>query len=307
LSERVHPQFAAGVLAAAFAAVLWGAQFPIAKGAFESVDPFHVTLIRYGVATLILLPVFLWREGLAGMRYYGRFRQAALFGSLGLCISPMLVFCGISLSRPEHAAVIVALQPSVTALAEWWVRGRRPQAFTIGCILVALIGVVTVVTRWDLALHVSAVELLGDLLVLLGMLCWIAYVMASELFKGWSAMRLTMLTVIPASLVSLAITLCGVALGWIHVPDRAALAAAGWELAYLALAGVVLSMVCWNWGNQRIGPLNAVLLSSLLPVTTFLVRAWQGYRFAPLEIAGVALVVAALIANNLYQRRLRLR
>lgn len=305
LPLRADPQFAAGVVAALIAVVIWGVQFPIAKDVFVAVDPFHVTLIRCATATLVLVPVILWREGWGAMRYYGRFRQAALFGALGMSISPLLVFSGIGLSRPEHAAVIAALQPSMTGLAEWWLRGRRPPPFTIFCIFAALIGVVTVVTRWDLTVHVTPVELLGDAMVLLGMICWIAYVMASEIFKGWSAMRLTVLTLIPAALASLMITMACIAFGWLHFPEEAALRSVGWELAYLSLAGVVLSMVCWNWGNQRIGPLNSVLLISLLPVTTFAVRAWQGYRFAPLEIAGVALVVAALVANNLYQRHAR--
>ena len=67
LSLRAAPQFAVGVAAALIAVVIWGAQFPIAKGAFASVDPVHVTLIRYALATLALAPIFLWREGLGAM------------------------------------------------------------------------------------------------------------------------------------------------------------------------------------------------------------------------------------------------
>jgi hypothetical protein len=38
-------------------------------------------------------------------------------------------------------------------------------------------------------------------------------------------------------------------------------------------------------------------------VVTFGIRVGQGHRFAPIEIFGAALVIAALVANNLYLRR----
>ena len=37
---------------------------------------------------------------------------------------------------------------------------------------------------------------------------------------------------------------------------------------------------------------------------TILITVWQGHRLLPVEIAGAALVVGALIANNLVNRRL---
>jgi hypothetical protein len=46
-----------------------------------------------------------------------------------------------------------------------------------------------------------------------------------------------------------------------------------------------------------------MLLGNLVPVVTFAIRIMQGYRFATIELAGAGLVVAALIANNLYLQR----
>jgi drug/metabolite transporter (DMT)-like permease len=62
-------------------------------------------------------------------------------------------------------------------------------------------------------------------------------------------------------------------------------------------------MICWNYGNQRIGALNTMLLLNSVPVVTFAVRVAQGHRFEGVELAGALLVVAALVANNLYLRR----
>jgi drug/metabolite transporter (DMT)-like permease len=61
-------------------------------------------------------------------------------------------------------------------------------------------------------------------------------------------------------------------------------------------------MLAWNFGNQRIGPLNATLFINFMPVMTFGFRSLQGYQFSKVELLGAGLVVAALVANNVYLR-----
>lgn len=296
-------RFASGAALVLVTVVIWGVQFPVAKDTFSAVDPFHVTAIRYGIGTALMIPLFAWREGRSALRYYGKFWPATLFGVLGMSVSPLLVFLGISLSRPEHAAIIVALQPSMTALADWALRGRRPANFTLACVAIAFLGVATVVTKGEPATLFQEGELAGDALVLLGAVCWVSFTMATENFKGWSALRFTTLTLIPGTLATFAVTAAAVAAGKATLPDMAALASVGWQLAYLTLGGVVISMLCWNAGNQRIGALNSMLLLNLLPVVTFAVRFAQGARFEAIELLGALLVIGSLMANNFYLRR----
>jgi len=300
-------EFARGAAAVLLTVVLWGVQFPVAKSAFAVLDPFHVTAIRYGLGTALLIPLFALEEGRSALRYYGKFWPATLVGAVGMCASPMLVFVGVALSRPEHAAVIVALQPSMTALADWALRGRRPADFTLACIAVAFLGVVLVVTKGDPSTMFAHGELAGDFLTLLGAACWVAYTMSNESFKGWSALRFTTLTIIPGTVGCLLVTAVAVHAGAARVPDLAELASVGWQLAYLTLGGIVVSMLCWNFGNLRIGALNTMLLMNFVPVVTFAVRLAQGHRFLAIELAGAALVIVALIGNNLYLRKVSRR
>lgn len=296
-------RFAQGAFLVFVTVILWGIQFPVAKDAFAVVDPFHVTAIRYVLGTALLVALLVWIEGPSELSYYGRFWPAALIGVVGMCASPMLIFWGIALSSPEHAAIIVALQPSMTALADWVLRGRRPGRFTLGCLALAFAGVAMVVTRGDPVHVFGKGELAGDVVVLLGAICWVAYTMTTETFRGWSVLRFTTLTIIPGSVASVALTAALVAAGWATVPAPAALAAVWWQLAYLTVGGIVISMLCWNAGNQRIGPLNSVLFLNLMPVITFAIRAAQGARFEPVELLGAALVISSLMANNFYLRR----
>ncbi len=300
---RTDSRFAQGVFLVFVTVLLWGVQFPVAKSAFASVDAFNVTAIRYALGALAVVALLVWLEGRAALSYYGRFWAAALVGLVGMCASPMLVFLGLALSSPEHAAIIVSLQPSMTALADWALRGRRPGRFTLACLALAFAGVVTVVTRGDPVHAFAKGGIAGDILIFLGAGCWVAYTMATEIFKGWSALRLTTLTIIPGSLGCIAVTAVLVAAGVSIVPGFDVLAGVGWQLVYLTLGGIVISMLCWNAGNQRIGSLNTMLLMNLVPVVTFAVRFAQGASPSSLELFGAALVISSLVANNLYLRR----
>lgn len=306
-SGVVDGGLAGGFLLALGAVLLWGTQFPVAKSAFEVVDALHVTSMRYAFALLLMIPLYAMREGRTAFDYYGQFWPATLIGVVGMCGSPVLVFLGLAMSAPEHATVILALQPSMTALADWLVRGRRPANFTLACVVTAFAGVALAVTRGDIGHLIDKDAMTGNLLVFTGAACWVAYTMASERFRGWSPLRLTTLTLIPGTLGILAVTAIAVALGRAQVPSAGEVASIGWQLLFLSFAGVFLGMIWWNAGTQRIGSLNAMLMLNLIPVVTFIIRHIQGHRFAAAEFAGGAMVIGALIANNVYLRRVRAR
>ncbi len=303
----MHSGFFIGLIAVATAVCVWGIQLPVAKDAFAIVDLYHMTAIRYAVPALLMLPVLAVLEGKRSLAYGSAFFPAVVLGVIGMCGSPLLVFIGMAMSRAEHTAVIVALQPSIAAIGLWLFRGIRPANFTVACIALAFVGVVLVVTKGQLIFVESSRQLVGDLLIVLGAACWVVYTMGTSRLSGWSTWRITVLTMIPGALATVCITQVMVFSGRIHTPTLDQLNAVSWQLGYLTFIGVVFAMLAWNFGNRRIGPQNATLLINLLPVSTFAFRAFQGYRFESIEIVGAALVVSSLVANNLYLRTLHRR
>jgi len=139
--------------------------------------------------------------------------------------------------------------------------------------------------------------------VLLAAIAWVMYTMLSQRLNGWSALRLTTLTGIPALAAIAVAWAMAAALGASRLPDGEALSGAGWRVFYLSAIGVALAMFLWNGGTRHIGSLNAILLLNLMPVITFGIRALEGARFSWPEVVGAAMVMAALVANNLLMRR----
>ena len=291
-----------GILAITFAVVAWGIQLPVAKDAFHLVNPYYLTSIRYAGAVLCLGLFLAYREGLSALSFDGHFLSFSVLGVIGMCLSPVLVFIGMSMSVAEHAVIIVSLQPSVTAIALWLMGRGRPSLFTLLCIAVALLGVILVVTKGQLSFDGSKRALIGDLIVFSGAVAWVVYSLGAAKFARFSTWRLTVLSMFPGAVATILITVGMVYFADLEPPSMDAYQAVALEIAYLTFIGVVLAILAWNFGLRRVGAQNATLLINLMPVTAFAYRSWQGVQHATIELVGVALVVSALVANNLMQR-----
>jgi drug/metabolite transporter (DMT)-like permease len=291
-----------GVLIMLITVLIWGGMFPVAKGALQTVDAFWLSSIRYGIAAPLFVAILCLREGAEALRYRGKLLQATFYGVVGFSGFSVLVFIGLSRSRPEHAAIIMALQTPIAAFVHWALKGTRPANFTLACIAVAILGVFMVITKGDPAHAFTGGTFLGDLLIFLGAMSWIVYTIGAVSFPGWSALRFTTLTCLPGTAGIFIITGIASLGGYASAPAGVTVASLGWELAYLAILTVVLAVLFWNMAIGYLGALNAMLLGNLVPVVTFAIRILQGHRFDAIELAGAGLVVAALIANNLYLR-----
>lgn len=291
--------------AALFAVVVWGLQLPIAKGIFPVLDGYSISLVRYGVAFLCFAPMLLWAEGLRSFALRGRELRLVVVAGIAMGGSALLMITGLARTRPEIAVLILALQPAMTAIADWMIWKRRPPVFTLGCLVLAFTGVAITVTRGGEALlnpsPAVGGEALGNLLTFGAAVAWVSYVLITTRLYGWSTLRVSALT----SGASTVLVVLVWALAWligVTYMDPANLPSEVWRLAYVSLVGVVLSMFLWNFGARRIGAVNAMLLLNLMPVVTFTFQALQGARFEVSEVVGAALVVGALVANNLYLR-----
>ena len=278
--------------------------FPIAKRALPYVDAFGLGTLRYLIGSVLFVALLWAIEGRQALRFDGRVIPATVFGMIGITGFNVLVWYGLTSTRPEHAALIMSLQTPLVALTLWLTRGQRPAPFVLGCVAAALAGVFLVVTKGDPKSAFEGGALRGDVLVFLGAVSWVTYTLAAGRFAGWSPLRLTVLTCIPGAVGLFIANGIAIAFGVATLPSAAAIASVGWQLAYFSTCTVVLGVLGFNFGVKYLGPLNAMLMLNLVPVSVFAIEAWLGREFAPIELAGGALVIGALVANNLYQRRI---
>ena len=297
-----QPHFFRGLAWLGIAIVSWGALFSIAERTLPVLDPFFLGSFRYAIGVLLFIAILWISEGRQALRYGGRFLPAAVYGLIGFCGFNLLVWWGLAWTRPEHASIIMALQTPMTALAVWFTRGLRPAPFTVGCIAAAIGGVLLVVSKGDLAHAFEGGSLIGDLMVFVGAVGWVGYTMAGNHFSGWSPLRMTVLTCIPGAIGLVAVNAFTIAAGYSALPTLDQVLSVKWQLAYFVVFGVVLGVLGFNNGVKYLGALNTMLMLNLIPIIVFAIEAWLGRSFALIEIGGAAIVIGALVANNLYLR-----
>lgn len=260
-----------------------------------------MTAIRFGFATVVFVLMLRKFEGAGALRTEGRLPHVFLLGIVGVIGGVLLMVVGLTRTRAEHAAVIVAAQPLMAAMVAWVAQGRRPPRQTLVSITIALFGVALVITRGNLRnLHHDG-SVLGDATVVGAVFCWVAYTLAARAFPLWSPLRYTTLTVATGAAVVICLTGLAAGVDLIVVPTTAQLRSVGWELFYITVVSALLGTLCWNSGIRRIGA-DGVLFINFVPVTAFAVGAFQGYRFNWAELLGAAAVLVALVVNQLWSR-----
>ena len=295
-----------GLAWAGLAVLCWMPLFSVAKRTLPYVDAYALGSLRYAIGVAVFVALLVAVEGWRALRYDGRLAGAALFGLIGITGFNLFVWIGLSFTLPEHASIILALQTPLIALGAWLTRGTRPPRFTLGCVAVAIAGVLLVVTRGDLARALADIAaggaLLGDVLVLFGAIAWVIYTLSAARFPAWSPLRFSVLTCIPGAIGLVAGTGFAIAVGAAAVPSAGAIAGVAWQILYFSVGTVVLGVLAFNNANRRLGPLNTMLMMNLVPIGVFGIEAALGRSFTPVELAGALTVVGALVANNLYLR-----
>lgn len=296
-------QLVVSVLLLLTAAISWGGMFPVAKHVLSFMDPYYMTLIRYGAAAIIFALILYYLEGKQKLSFEGQHLQLLFLGTLGFAGFNLLAFTGLEHSRPEHGAVIMALMPMLTLLLTWLLKGQKPKSFTLIAMIFSFGGVFLVITEGHISHAFSKGSGTWDLLFLLGALCWVGYTMGAQRFPNWSALRYTTLTCIMGVLSTGIITAIFTTSGYLHRPSLESLITYHWSISYLIILGAVVAVLSWNIGIKLMGAVNGVLFINFVPITAFMIGVIYGHHFSAAEIIGASLVIGALIANNLHLKR----
>jgi len=276
--------------------------FPIAKHGMRHVDAFHMTSIRYVLATVAFLALLAAREGRAAMRFDGRALRLLVLGSIGFAGFNLLSYVGLGMTRPQNASLVVATMPFVTLVVVRLRGGARVAGRKLALMGAGFVGVGAVITRGDVGSLVHGGVGGGEALVLAGVACWVLYTLGAASFPGWTPLRYTALSAALGSITIVVVTEVAALAGWEPTPSGHDLVAAGPALAYIVVVGAVIAVLSWNAAVQRIGAPTGALFLNLVPVTAFAIAIGGGYAPNGYELGGALLAIGSLVAVTLLNR-----
>ncbi|MGE0255494.1 MAG: DMT family transporter [Alphaproteobacteria bacterium] len=271
--------------------VMTGALLAVAHGAIfvrlADAEPLLVAAIRLVIATAVLLPVALWREG-AALRALDR-RQAALVALAGLFLALHFAtwITSVGLTSIANSVLLVNLSPVWIAL---WASatGRRPGWRLWSAIALAVCGTL-VITHGDSAAE-GTTSLTGDLLAIAGGVAMAAYLLTAR--RARQSLPLAAYVALAYGAAAVLLVAAAAATG----ADPAALAWPQWQaLVALALVSQVLGHTGYNWALGRVeASLVALVLLGEPVFAAALGWLWFGEALGWPTAAGGALVLAAI-------------
>lgn len=298
-----------GILCCLVATLSWGTMFPIMTDALKHIDPFNFTTLRYGIAGIAFAILLLYREGSSAFILKNeKWGLAWLFGTFGFAGFGFLVFLGQHLAGSKGAltaSIMMATMPMLSILTVWALKKSRPHITTIGFILLSFSGVFLVLTNGSVhELINSPVNLIANILIILGALCWVLYTIGGSYFPNWSALKYTTLTTLLGMISVISINLLLIGSNVISIPSLNSIVIVLPHLIYMALIAGLVAVLCWNIGNKIITTTNGVLFMDIVPITAFVVSSLNNIIPSHIQILGASITATALILNNFNQRRL---
>jgi len=289
-----------------FTAFAWATQIAAFNILFENWDPFFLAPLRYAWATPVLLIALKLMEPGPVLLGPVRWDRIWMLGAIGIgMFSPVFVL-GLAYSNPVTAAIFTSAAPAVAAIVERLFFKLPIDRYMIPGILLAVVG--CALATYDPESAGSPFELHGGeplLLVAAAMWAWYS-VAAQRWLAGWSQLRITVVTLVPGTLVTILLYLLAGIAGLADLSPNPARSMTDIGLhVWVALACVSAGLVFWNNGVRVLGVVVASLFLNLVPVFALGTLALLGHPPTWMQLAGGGLVIAGLAQAQLRQLNLR--
>jgi drug/metabolite transporter (DMT)-like permease len=294
-----------GALLCAVASISWGAMFPIANDAFQYIDPFYFTIIRYLPVTIILVLLLYFAEGKKAFKTNGKGWLIWFFGTMGFTIYNLFIFWGQNLLGDQGvllASIMEALAPIISILIVWILYKQKPYLFTVLCIIGAFIGVFFVVTDGNISVLSSAGHFIPLLILFFAAAGWAFYTIGASTFSGWSVLRYSTLSCLYGTITATVVVILASLFGYVEIPTFHQVGLVKYHMVFMILLPGLFALLFWNKGVVALKPINAILFINLAPVTTLIIRLLQGHKVSTFEWLGVGIVCMMIILNNGYHR-----
>jgi len=274
-------------------ALLWSLNWVVGKAVVGVISPLTLTLIRWIVATAAMMTLALPDIRRHWPLIRSHWKTIFWIGFWGTGLHNAFAYVGLQYTTATNGVVLNSSIPVMIILTGWLLyRDTITRVQGLG-VAISLAGVLSVLTRGDLAVLAGLTLNRGDLIVLAGMVFWAVYTV--------------ILRTKPPELPGLALLACcgtvGVALllplsaaelllfgGKVEVTP-ASLAA----MLYVGIFPSFVGYVFWNRAVGEVGPNVAGIFIHLMPAFGSLL-AWLflGEHIRAFHLVGIALILTGI-------------
>jgi len=282
---RTDQSFSSGAVYGTLAALIWGAWPVVSRlGVEQTLTPFDIAALRFGVAGIVLLPL-LMRRGTGGASWLG---ITLLAGGAGVPYVLIMVG-GLTMAPAGHAGVLTPSCMLVfSTLGSWLFLGDRLNRGR-ACGLAVIIGGVVMI-GWQGLSNGGADTWTGDLMFVGGGLLWACYTVTSRTFSFDPIHATALVSVISMVLYLPAYLILG-------TPNLAAapITEVGLHAVFQGLFAGILALFFYTRSVIILGAARGAVFAALVPgVAMLLAFPVLSEVPSPLELVGVVTVTVGM-------------
>lgn len=251
-----------GSLCALFATLIWSGNFIVARGVGDAISPVTLAALRWSTASLVILPFAARTIRRERLRLLAHKTHLLLSAFLGVTVFNTLIYVAAHTTAAMNLTLIATTTPVfIVILSRIFLGERITRNRTIG-LLLAVTGIVTLVTRGDFAVLRTLDFHQGDLWMLLAGFVWAVYSIVlrqkpadidQKAYLG-TTFLLGVIPLVPGAFIEQAVA-----------PQLALTPAVIGSVIYIGIGASLVAYMLWTRAITLVGPVTASLIYYSLP------------------------------------------
>ena len=276
------------VLITILAGFLWGTSFPAIKIGLQYMDPYTFVFLRFLTASLVMLAVLLFKNGL-NINFSKK--RLVLFLGVANGLAYLMEYVGMVFTTASKSSLLINLSAVwVALLCPVVLRDRLGAKKTIG-VTVSLLGVFLTTTNLNFA-SLSQGTLVGDLLVVGAGVAWAVFMVYNKPLANSSKSLVQPMTLLLVCTLLPLLPIAPFSAGVVFsLPLEAWLA-----IFFTAILCWVIPYYLWLKGLQQLSPVtSAIVLLTEIVVAVTISTLFLGEAFTAISGVGAILIVVAIL------------
>lgn len=276
---------------------VWGLNFSVVKYSLNVLPPLGFNALRYILAIAFMWLMVARQGGLGSLQIEKKDWPAMiLLALLGHVAYQLLFIIGIDFTKAANASVMLGTIPVWIAINSQLFFEEKLTLAKASGILLAFVGVITIMAGSEEGLSLSSSTLKGDLIIISAAFCFGVFTLFSK--KYLKKYKPLPLTAVLMSIGSIGIILAGIPdlleVNWNNV----GFAATG-GVVYSGLLSIGAAYMIWNYGLKQVGAIKTSAYQNFVPVIGVALGVLLlGEAYTVIQYIGVAIAVTGIVITR---------
>ncbi|WP_269899023.1 DMT family transporter [Lysinibacillus sp. JK80] len=273
--------------------LLWGGNFVVAKTLVAHASPMTLTLVRWLIAVIVLLPLVWWKEKRL-VPAKAALVPLCLMGITGVALFNIFQFLALERTTSTNAGLISTMNTMSIALFSFAFLKEKINGLQLLAMVLSLLGVFLVLSKgdWQLLWHFQLNT--GDLWMVAAVCVWGLYSVCSKwAMQTTSPLMATLYAGLFGVLILVPFTITDFTFSEI---DSSFIL----SLLYTGVISTVVCMVFWNIGVQQLGATTSGIFLNFNPIfTALLAFLFIGEQLSWLQgIGGIIVILGCYLFTH---------